>query len=112
MALQKTPYNIFIEALERASAAGRVMSIRQIRYDNRPDGQREPVIGPWCRLTYIKGHLTWTDVTFSPFGMDQSRSVTLSRNLFYRLDTFTGKADIKDGKRLYLQIKIEIPDAL
>ena len=46
------------------------------------------------------------------FFMDRDRSVKIDRTMRYRLDLLSGKADIRDGKGIYLQIRIEIPDTL
>ena len=83
------------------------------RCNNRTnaEGNREPVISEWYEMHYGDGQLFWTNPSTS-FFMDRDRYVKLDRTMRYRLDLLSGKADIKDGKGIYLQIRIEIPDTL
>ena len=70
------------------------------------------MIGEWYSLSYSSGKLSWTDPTVSPFLLDHERTVTLSHAMRFRLDREEGKAEVRDGRGLYLQVRIEVPDQL
>lgn len=112
MGLDDVTFDDFRRALGWASSHGRRMLIREIRYRAGSYGRREPLIGEWYSLSYSSGKLSWTDPTVSPFLMDHERIVTLSRTMRFRLDLMDGKAEVRDGRGLYLQVRIEVPDQL
>ena len=112
MGLERVTAESFCSALEWAAAHRRKMIIRQIWYIPDEEGDVDVVPGQWYDLESRSGCLLWNDPSVSEIIMEQARSVRIDRTLRCRLDLLEGKADIKDGKGLYLQIKIEIPDSL
>lgn len=102
----------FLRALDWAHQQRWKMFIREIIYKTTADGRREPVIGEWYSFTASDGKLRWRDPGVSEITMCQEMSVTLTRAMRFRIDLKEGKADVRDGKGLYLQIRIEIPDRL
>ena len=112
MELQKIAMDVFLRSLIWANQNRRKMMIREIGYETAADGRRRPIVGQWFELHYHGGRtLYWTNPSV-PFFEERERSVKLDRTMRYRMDTLTGKADIRGGKGLYLQIRIEIPDLL
>lgn len=112
MEMQKVAMDEFLRALDWAHHEMWKMYIREIRYRTTPEGGREPVIGEWYRFTASDGKLRWRDPGASEIIICQEMSVTLTRAMRFRIDLKEGKADVRDGKGLYLQIRIEIPDRL
>lgn len=111
MELNRVSFDDFRRAMMWARCNMRKMLIREIKYRTNAEGNREPVISEWYEMHYGDGQLFWTNPSTS-FFMDRDRYVKLDRTMRYRLDLLSGKADIKDGKGIYLQIRIEIPDTL
>lgn len=111
MELKRVSFDDFRRAMMWARSNMRKMLIREIKYRTNEEGNREPVINEWYEMHYGDGQLFWTNPSTS-FFMDRDRSVKLDRTMRYRLDLLSGRADIRDGKGIYLQIRIEIPDTL
>lgn len=75
--------------------------------------ERVRVIKPWFPLRYHNHALFWKDTTIKFPLMDSYKKKELRKDMHFRLDPVLGKADVKyKEERLYLQIKIEIPDTL
>lgn len=75
--------------------------------------ERVRVIKPWFPLRYHNHALFWKDTTIKFPLMDSYKKKKLRKDMHFRLDPVLGKADVKyKEERLYLQIKIEIPDTL
>lgn len=111
MEMQRVPMDEFLRALDWAHYERWKMYIREIRYRTTPDGRREPVIGDWYEMRCGDKQLFWTNPS-TLFFLERDRSVKLDRTMRFRIDLKEGKADVRDGKGLYLQIRIEIPDLL
>ena len=101
----------FLRAMEWAVARSHKMTIREIRYVYNGRYERERAIGEWYDLRYVGRQLRWIDTSVTPTGF-QNRSLSLDKSLRYWLDLLTGKAEIRNDKGLYLQIRIDIPDTL
>lgn len=102
----------FLRALDWAHHEMWKMYIREIKYRTTADDRREPVISEWYSFTASDGKLCWRDPAASEIIIMQDKSVTLTRAMRFRIDLKEGKGDVRDGKGLYLQIRIEIPDRL
>lgn len=111
MGLEVVGCRTFLEAVSWACDRGWRVVVRRIRYRS-VDGVREPVIGPWYPLLVRGGRLLWRDVEESQITAKQEMSVAVVPTMRLRLDRLAGKADVRDGGGLYLQIRMEVPDSL
>lgn len=111
MELKAVTFHDFLRAMEWAANRSRKMLIREIKYEYNEKYEKERVIGEWYELKYGSRKLFWVDTIIFPTGF-QNRMLQLDKAMRYRLDRFIGKAEIRNDKGLYLQIRIDIPDTL